>query len=225
MIILIGGSRGIGKKLLNYLIKIDKVVSISRSGTATIKKNLINVNLDITLEKQLSHFLTNFKFDKKIIIIFNAAYKEDSLLINTTISNWHKTINTNLLSSFLIIKKLLPLMIKANYGRLIFISSSEATLGSKGTALYSMSKSSLSGLSGSISEEYAKFNITSNIIELGAFDEGLYKGLSANLKKIIINNIPSKKLGKVINIFNAIEFIIKSDFLNGSVIKINGGSK
>ena len=43
-------------------------------------------------------------------------------------------------------------------------------------------------------------------------------------KKKIINKIPSKKLGKVSQIYNAIRFLINTDFVNGSIIKIDGGA-
>ena len=42
-------------------------------------------------------------------------------------------------------------------------------------------------------------------------------------KKKILNKIPSKKTGDVKNIFNAIQFLVDSDYVNGSLIKIDGG--
>ena len=47
--------------------------------------------------------------------------------------------------------------------------------------------------------------------------------LSYQLKQKRLNQIPSKKLGKPINVANAIDFIIKSDYVNKSIIKIDGG--
>ena len=79
-------------------------------------------------------------------------------------------------------------------------------------------------MSKTISKEYARYNITSNVINLGAFQTGLYNKLDAKYKKKIISSIPSKKLGELNNISNCINFLIESEFVNGSVIDITGGA-
>ena len=81
----------------------------------------------------------------------------------------------------------------------------------------------LVGLSRVISKEYSKFNITSNVISLGTFDTGLFHNLSEKKRKEILEMIPSKSTGDIDNIVNAIDFIIKSDYVNGSIINIDGG--
>ena len=72
--------------------------------------------------------------------------------------------------------------------------------------------------------KWAADNITSNIIELGAFDTGMYKKLNQKIKNKIIEKIPSNKLGQKRDIINTIKFIIDTSFMNGSVVKIDGGA-
>lgn len=79
------------------------------------------------------------------------------------------------------------------------------------------------GISRTLSKEYALFGITSNVISLGALDAGLYTKLSEKLKNKILTKIPSKKVGHVDNITNAINFIVDSDYINGSIVTIDGG--
>ncbi len=79
------------------------------------------------------------------------------------------------------------------------------------------------GFSKVVSKEYSRFNITSNVLSLGTFDTGLFHRLSKEKQKEILHSIPSKMLGNVLNITNAIEFIIKSEYVNGAVINIDGG--
>ena len=74
-----------------------------------------------------------------------------------------------------------------------------------------------------ITKEYAKFNITSNILLLGNFNYGMFTKLSSSKKNQLLNKVPSKKHGKINNIYNAIEFINNSDYVNNSEIKIDGG--
>ena len=114
-------------------------------------------------------------------------------------------------------------MIKNNFGRIIHFSSTKVLDGEVGTALYSASKSFLNGLSASIAREYGKFNITSNVLSLGYFNSTLWEAIPNKIKKERLKDIPSRKLGSTKNISNAIEFIINSEYVNKSTIKIDGG--
>jgi NAD(P)-dependent dehydrogenase (short-subunit alcohol dehydrogenase family) len=157
-------------------------------------------------------------------LISAAAVKFDNLLINLSLRSWKQMIETNLGSNFLICKYLIKKMILSKFGRIIFFSSTGAKRGDPGTSAYSASKTGLNGLSKVISKEYGRYNITSNILELGAFKTGMYKDLSKKQQKKIIDKLPNKKLGSVTEITFAIKFLINSNFVNGSVIKIDGGA-
>lgn len=43
------------------------------------------------------------------------------------------------------------------------------------------------------------------------------------MRKKIISNIPSKKTGNIKDIYNAVHFIINSEYVNGSKINVDGG--
>jgi 3-oxoacyl-[acyl-carrier protein] reductase len=114
-------------------------------------------------------------------------------------------------------------MIENNWGRIIHISSIAGYLGAVGTIPYGLSKTSLIGMSRGLAKEYAKFNITSNILDLGYFETGLFNKLKDEIKKQLLSQIPSKKLGNIKNIVNCINFLIKSEYVNGTKINIDGG--
>ena len=110
-----------------------------------------------------------------------------------------------------------------NWGRVINISSTGGLRGDLGTSLYTSSKNAVLGLFNVLSKEYAKFNITFNTISLGSFDTGMFEKLPNKVKNKILENIPSKKNGSFKNILNGIKFLKESDYVNGSIIKIDGG--
>lgn len=225
MIILTGVSGGIGLPLAKQLAKIDNVIGIYKKNKPVIKiKNVKFVKCDISEEKQLDKLKKYLKNKNKMILVSAAAVKLDNLLINQSISNWKKMIDVNLGSNFLLSKFFIKKMIFSKWGRIIFFSSTGARRGDVGTSAYSASKSGLRGLSKVISKEYAQYNITSNIIELGAFEAGMYKKLSNKEKIKILNKLPNKKLGTIKDISNVIKFLINTNFINGSVIKIDGGA-
>ena len=224
MIIITGAAGGIGEKILNKLSKVDKVLAIYHKRKPTKKiSNVKYIKIDLTNEKKINQ-LNKYIIKGKIVLLSLAAVKYDNLLINQKKEEIDKIINTNLKSNFLISKYLIKKMMYSKWGRLIYFSSTGSQRGDIGTSAYSASKQGLIGLSKVISKEYGLYNITSNIVQLGAFKEGMYQKLGPNEKKKIINKIPSKKLGKVSQIYNAIRFLINTDFVNGSIIKIDGGA-
>ena len=114
-------------------------------------------------------------------------------------------------------------MVKNKWGRIINISSTGGERGDVGTTVYTTSKLASNGITKIISKEFARFGITSNTIKLGNFNTGMFLNLNANIKKKILNDIPSKKTGKISNIYRAISFLIQSEYTNNAILNIDGG--
>ena len=226
MIILTGASGGIGHAILASLSKLDDVIALYNTKAPNIE-GLANVTLhklDLTSEQDIANFALTIKRDvKKIILINAAALSKDGLAAKYSTDNWDQVINVNLRGSFLLTKAMLIPMMEANWGRIIHISSVAAICGVPGTIAYSAAKTGLLGMSRVLANEYARFGITSNVLVPGYFNTGLIETISEKLRKKILDSIPSGKLGDPSNIFNAIEFLIKSEYVNGSVVHLDGG--
>lgn len=227
MIIVTGASGGIGKKILKDLSNIDRVIGIYNSNKPQIKSisnkcKLYKVNL--LNNKNIVEFTENFlQKEKKITIIHLASIKKNKLLINQSMDDIKKDFDLNFFSATFFSKLLIPIMVRNNWGRFIFFSSTGGEKGDVGTASYTSTKMATLGLSKVISKEYGKFNITSNVIRLGNFNTGMYKKLSKSKQKELVQLIPSKKLGDFKDIVSAIKLIIKSNYINGAEINIDGG--
>ena len=226
MIILTGSTGGIGSEVLTELSLIDSVLAIYNSTKPNSKNLKLNnvefYKLDVTSEEEIVNFikLNEDKF-KNLTLINLAGVSSDGLLINFNLDDWEKVFKINITANFLLSKYLLPFMIKDKWGRVIHFSTIAS---GQGVGSYSSSKEAINGLSKSISKEYGRFNITSNILKLGAFDIGMLNELSTKERKSFTDAIPNKTLGSADNIVNAIIFVIKSNFLNGSSITIDGGA-
>ena len=160
---------------------------------------------------------------KQSTIVNMATCSIDGLLAAYELGDWLKTFNVNINSTFILIKNLLPLMIRQKWGRIINISSYVGANGEVGAGAYSASKSALSGFTRSLAKEYGKFNITSNLLELGYFNSGLIDTLTEEKKAVILKKVPSNKFGDPSEISRTIEFLRNSNYINGSNIKIDGG--
>ena len=226
MIILTGASGGIGQEIINHLCELDDVIGFYNTthpdNYEGSKITYEKVNIEDKLE--VDCFVKNWKSKlSNITLVHCAAAKADGLAVNYSLADWDKVVGVNLRGNLILTQALLPHMIKGNWGRVIHISSHGAIDGDLGTVAYSASKAGLIGMSRVLGKEYARFKITSNVLVLGAFETGLFLALSDEQKDKIQKKIPSKKLGDASNIVNAIDFLIKSEYVNGSTINIDGG--
>jgi NAD(P)-dependent dehydrogenase (short-subunit alcohol dehydrogenase family) len=180
--------------------------------------------IDLTSEREVNDFATRMK-DKlsRLTLVHAAALSRDSLAAKLDISDWDQAINVNLRGDFLLTRAMLMPMIAEKWGRVIHISSVAGMRGVPGTLAYSTAKTGLLGMSRVLANEYARFGITSNVLVAGYFNTGLIETLSEKMRLDIIESIPSKRLGEPSNIVNAIEFLMKSEYVNGSTINIDGG--
>ena len=227
MIILTGASGGIGRAILPSLTAIDDVVAIYNTNLPDISGivGVISCRLDLTSEQGVANFVDTMK-DRltKITIIHAAALaRQESLAVQFKTEDWDAVMNINLRGNFFLTRALLMPMIKEKWGRIIHFSSAAGMHVAPGTLAYSTSKTALLGMSRVFATEYARFGITSNVLVNGYFNTGMYQALSEKAQKKLIDSIPSRRLGDPANIVNAVEFLIKSDYVNGSAIHIDGG--
>ena len=229
MIILIGGSSGIGKELIKELIKFDDIFTNNNKKKIDLKirktkKKLSFQKLDISKAENIKKFVDkNSKILRKITCINLAGVSVDKLIPNLNEKEVQKVYQINAFSNIFFTKYLLKNMLKDNFGRFIHFTSTRAIKGDVGISLYASSKSSLISFSRCISKEYGRFNITSNTVSLGYFESPLLNSIKKNIKEKLIQDIPSKKIGEVKNISNIIIALMRSDYINGADIKIDGG--
>ena len=224
MFLITGASGGIGYELFKKLSKNNDVIGISHTKKLEDHKRGLFINIDLTNHEEINQMIKeNKELMKKLTIIQLAVYSHDGLIANYPIAEIRKTFELNLFSNIVLLKSLLPIMIEQKWGRIIHFSSIIGNEGANGAGIYSSSKSALIGYSKTLAKEYGRFGITSNIVELGYFDNGLIKNFREEKIKAIISQTPVKRLGKIQDIISAINFIEKSNFYNGEVLKLNGG--
>ena len=229
MYLIIGASSDIGNAIAKELVNFDDVILTYRNkkNLKKIKTNKYKVyyeKLDLNNYKNIDKFIKkNNRILKNIKFLNLATAKVDKIIINLKIEEIENIFKINVLSNIYFCKKILPLMIKQKFGRFIFFTSKRASRGDIGISLYSSSKEAISGFSKCLSKEYYDYNITSNCIKLGYFKTKLFEKIPKKIKLKLLNQIPNQKLGNIKNINNVINAIIDSDYINGSIIDIDGG--
>tara|TARA_B110000008_G_scaffold274094_1_gene309357 strand:- start:2304 stop:3017 length:714 start_codon:yes stop_codon:yes gene_type:complete len=224
--IVVGAGSGLGYEFVKNVSKKNKTIGTYNKTQREGNKNTIFLKVNLENKRQIEKFFKEKKsfINKfKIITFINfATYKKDSLILNIKDKDITKTFSINLFSNIFFIQNLIKnfYLKKLN---IIFISSSLGKSVDAGTLLYSSSKISLESLMKSIVIEYSDFDIRCNTLVLGFFKSPLWNRLNDVKKNNITKLLPSKKIGKVSNIFNTIKFIEKNDNINSSLVYLDSG--
>ena len=219
-----GLSSELAQKTFEGFFEFNEIYGLYSKNKISINHKNVKLNqINIESETEIKEYISSIRNNLKNIVLVNfAACSIDGLSSKYTSKDWDTSFNINVKSNFLFSKYLSPIMIANKWGRIINISSVRSQNGAVGASAYASSKSALIGFNRSIAKEYARFGITSNILNLGYFDSGLFKKFSPERKSKYLSEVASKKLGSSNDIFNAIHFLISSDYTNGSVITIDG---
>ena len=232
-----GGSGGIGLSIVKKLIK-NKIKVIILDINTPSKKMLLNkfvefIKTDLSDYKNLQLCLTELKRKyKKIEYVINAAgvlwFDKDVSLEKIEINTWDKVFSINLNSIVIVLQSILPQMKKNKFGSIVHISSIDALSGdNKPQDAYGSSKAALLRLSKSISIQFAGKNIRSNSILPGPIETPMQERSKKNpeLKKILSNVIPLRRVGKPSDIANSTMFLLsdESSFITGTELIVDGG--
>lgn len=224
MKIITGASRGIGKYLLEKYIGLGETVYGSFLTTNPSPDSARYYSkVDISDFAEVTNWINSIPLTKNIELINCAGINYNSFAHKADPFSWGKIIETNLIGTFNVTRVLLPEMRKNNYGRIINFSSVVAQIGIPGTSAYAASKAGLWGLTKALAIENASKGITINCLNLGYFKMGMGENISPELQKKIKERIPNNEFGNVTNIYNAVNFLIDNDYVNGINLDINGG--
>lgn len=218
-IIIFGAGSEIAKNVFGKIVA-KNILGFSRITKASKIKEY--KSYDYT---KLNSVIKNFSNQKnnKLVVVFMETLSINNLIINKNTSELLREIKVNLINPHTIVRKILPIMIKEKWGRFIFAGSSRALKADVGISGYVAGKYASLGYSKSLSREYARFGITSNYLSLGLFSTPMFNKLNKSIKKKLLNQTDARILGDYSSITNAINCIIKSNYISGSVISINGG--
>jgi NAD(P)-dependent dehydrogenase (short-subunit alcohol dehydrogenase family) len=223
-ILITGASKGIGAFLMSKFHGDGKEVFGTYQSTIPPVSQANLTQVDICNVGEVRKWVENLCTVKDEIILINCAGTNyNAVAHKVDYEKWKRVIDVNLVGTFNVISCVLPFMREKGFGRIINFASIVPQKGIPGTSAYAASKAGLWGLTKTIANENAKKGITVNTLNLGYFDIGMITEVPEEVLQGIIKTIPVQKLGNPENIFNVVNFIIASDYLNGTTIDINGG--
>jgi NAD(P)-dependent dehydrogenase (short-subunit alcohol dehydrogenase family) len=163
-----GGNRGIGLAIAQAFAKQGDRVAVTHRGSGA-PEGLFGVQCDITDSDAIdaAFTLVENELGPIEVLVANAGITDDTLLMRMTEEQFERVIDTNLTGAFRVAKRASMKMLRARWGRIIFISSVVGLYGGAGQVNYAASKAGLVGMARSITREVGSRNITANVVAPG----------------------------------------------------------
>ena len=236
--IITGGSRGIGRGIVETFAKHGANVAFTYSSSSEAANALVDeVSKTGVKAKAYKSDAASFEESQKLaeevladfggidILINNAGITKDNLLMRMTEDDFDKVIEVNLKSVFNMTKAVQRTMLKQRYGSIINMSSVVGVKGNAGQTNYAASKAGIIGFSKSVALELGSRNIRSNVIAPGFIETEMTGKLDEATVKSWRDAIPLKRGGSPEDIANACVFLASdlSTYVTGQVMNVDGG--
>ena len=233
--VLVTGSTGtLGEELIKTLSKNNyNVIAHYHTNEMKVQKlkeqlpNIEFIKSDLTSEEEINIMVDKIieKYKHIDILINNAAFYQDEALEEKTKETFMKVLDVNLIAPFLLSKKIGKYMLEEKKGKIINIASTNGIDTFYPESVdYDASKAALINLTKNMAKYYAPY-ITVNAIAPGWIETKETLNMEEKFKKEETDKILLKRFAKPHEIVECILFVCANDYINGSVIRIDGGTK
>ena len=233
-----GGSRGIGRAtcealaaqgatvIVNYVRGEAAAREVSEAIAAKGGKADV-VGFDVADSKAVDAAIDGLlKAHTKIdILVANAGIAIDGLLLRLKDDDLERLFATNVRGAIACARACSRAMMRARWGRIVFMSSVVGEMGNVGQTAYAASKAALIGAAKSIAREYASRNITTNVVAPGYIDTDMTTAMTAEMKEQLAKIIPLGRTGAARDIAAACAYLVSEEagYVTGQVLRVNGG--
>ena len=230
-----GASGGIGKAIATrlhqqgaYVIlhgtREEKLINLANQlgpNSSYIKADLSDLEAVSSLVESASK-LSDSPID---ILINNAGFAIDGLLLRMKVEEWQRVLDVNLTANMILCRTAIRSMIKQKWGRIISISSIVGVTGNSGQTNYSASKAGMIGFCKSLAQEVASRGITVNVVAPGFIETPMTEILDEKQREKLLGQVPVGRLGTPDEVASAVIYLAASEasYLTGSTLHVNGG--
>jgi NAD(P)-dependent dehydrogenase (short-subunit alcohol dehydrogenase family) len=159
------------------------------------------------------------------LLVNNAGITRDGLIARMSDANWGDVIDVDLTGAFHTIRRAVPKMMRARFGRIVNVSSVNAHLGGAGQANYAAAKAGLVGLSRSVARELGSRGITCNVVAPGPIVTAMTEAMGDEWMTGVSAVVPVGRPGTADECAAVIAFLCSdaAAYVTGAVVPVDGG--
>ncbi|HEX2774528.1 MAG TPA: 3-oxoacyl-ACP reductase FabG [Micromonosporaceae bacterium] len=225
-VLVTGGNRGIGLAIAQAFAKQGDRVAVTHRGSGA-PGDLFGVQCDVTDAAAVDAAFTAVEAELGAVevLVANAGITDDTLLMRMSDEQFTRVVDTNLAGAFRCAKRAATKMVRARWGRMIFISSVVGLYGGPGQVNYAASKAGLVGVARSITRELGSRNITANVVAPGFIDTDMTAALPDERRNEYRKGIPAGRFAAPEEVAGVVAWLASDTaaYISGAVIPVDGG--
>jgi 3-oxoacyl-[acyl-carrier protein] reductase len=187
----------------------------------------IGVSCNVTKFSDCEKVITQTKevFGKLDFLVNNAGVLKDNLLIRMSEQDFDLVMNVNLKGVFLMTKAAAKLLLKAESGRIVNISSVSGLSGQPAQANYSSSKAGVIALTKVTAREFAGRGVLVNAVCPGYIQTDMTGSLPAEIQEKLKEVVPLKRAATPEDVAGVVRFFLSKDasYITGTHLRVDGG--
>ena len=239
--IVTGGSRGIGKAVVNLLASHGTKVAVNyvrdeQAATETVAMaraqgvEAVAIQADVAQLNEAERLVneTLERFGRIDFLICNAGIWEGGPVESISEDLWDRTIDINLKGTWSVCRATVPVMKKQMSGRIVIVSSTAGQRGEANVSNYAASKGGQISFTKSLSSELAGFGINVNCVAPGWVETEMTADVIADKTQLsgVLSAIPKRRMATPAEIAAPIVFLCSewADYITGEILNVNGGS-
>ena len=227
-VLVTGGNRGIGLATARaFAARGDRVAVTYRSAPPEDAAGLLAVRCDVTSGEDVDAAFTTVEAElgPVEVLVSNAGITADQLLLSMKEDAWSAVIDANLTGAYRVARRATSKMIRARWGRMVFVSSVVGLTGSPGQTNYAASKAGLVGFARSLAREIGGRGVTVNVVSPGFVTTDMTAALPESRQQEILEQVPLKRMATAEEVAAAITFLASDEagYVTGAVIPVDGG--
>ena len=236
-----GGAIGLGAAICRFLARdgvdiaiwdwnIEPAAAVAEELRAMGRKVVVS-KVDISKKQDIEAAVktVHAELGPVNILVNNAGVSPEKDFVDITEDDWDAVNNINLKGTFFCTQAVIDDMIKAQWGRIVNISSSSAQSGARRMVHYAATKGGVIAFTKALAQEVGAMGITVNNVPpsfvytdgLKSVEDRFVDGLDGYAKQ----NIPVNRIGQPEDIANAVAFLASeaSGYITGHTLSVNGG--
>jgi NAD(P)-dependent dehydrogenase (short-subunit alcohol dehydrogenase family) len=230
--IVTGAGAGIGKAICQKLSQNNYRVGMLDLNEENVNEaskgveNSFPLHGDVTNQESIKKAFDKFG-EIPDLLVNNVGIVLFGPLEEHSVEDYSKSLNINLLGSFITSRILINDMIKRGSGSIINMSSVNGVNPGIGIGAYPASKAGIISMTQQMAIEWGKFGIRVNCISPGFIDAGMSKPIyeDPKVRELRGGAVPSGRLGEADDIANAVLFLDSENasYVNGHNLVVDGG--